>query len=191
MSAAPREALHTFDSAFMTFLTLGHCNANHVNLDNLLPYAAMLLRRITIAFTFLLVLVLRASGAIASPDIGNPAPALHLLNMYKQPFFPDVAGASAIGWFMGMIKGFSGSREWFAKYGYATPPRPLTIFFDLIMFVGAGAILGTGLFDPDKLVSALSAGLSWPLAFGGLTTGPSEPQAGATPRQPLAAGAGV
>ncbi len=104
-----------------------------------------------------------------------PAVAYHLSNMHTQPFFWDVMGSSAVGWVMGLVKGFSGTRDWILRYWPSAPPI-ITLLLDLFVFVVVGAYFGTGIFDPNKFVAAASAGLSWPLAFGGLTTSESDEQ---------------
>jgi len=113
----------------------------------------------------LLVLFTVALGYSQNP----PAKPIEILTMHTQPFFWDVMVASVVGWVLGMVKGFSGSKDWLNHY-WANPPRPALFVLDLLVFVLCGAYVGTGIYHPDSFVAALGAGLSWPVAFGALAT---------------------
>jgi hypothetical protein len=100
---------------------------------------------------------------------GLNAPAYHFGNMHQHPWFWDVVGASAIGWVIGIVKGFSGSKEWLDRYW---PRAPLLVVWmlDFLVFVVVGGYLGTGIYNPMTFLAALSAGLSWPIGLGALAT---------------------
>jgi hypothetical protein len=82
-----------------------------------------------------------------------------ILSMHHQPFFWDVMGASVVGWVLGMVKGFSGSKNWLDHY-WTNAPKPVLFILDLLVFVLCGAYVGTGIYHPDSFVAALGAGLT-------------------------------
>lgn len=92
-----------------------------------------------------------------------------ILSMHHQPSFWDVMGASVVGWVLGMVKGFTGSKDWLDHY-WTNAPKPVLFVLDLLVFVLCRAYVGTGIYHPDSFVAALGAGLSWPVAFGALAT---------------------
>jgi len=89
--------------------------------------------------------------------------------MHQDPWFYTVAAASFCGWILGAVKGFSTSADWLKRY---TPHPPIIAVFvaDLIVFVVAGAYFGTGIYNPTNFVSAIAAGLTWPIGLGALAT---------------------
>jgi hypothetical protein len=102
----------------------------------------------------------------------SPAPehtARHVTEMHKHPWFWDVLIASIVGWVLGVVKGFTGSADWLKNYW---PKVPVLVIFalDLVMFVIVGAYFGTGIYNPENVLEALAAGLSWPIGFGSLAT---------------------
>ena len=113
-----------------------------------------------VLFTALLSYCQSTSSAPNVPEI---------LSMHHQPFFWDVMVASVVGWVLGMVKGFSGSKDWLDRY-WTNAPKPVLFFLDLLVFVLCGAYIGTGIYHPESFVAALGAGLSWPVAFGALAT---------------------
>ena len=94
----------------------------------------------------------------------------HIYEMHQHTWFVEVLVASVLGWVIGTVKGFSGTKEWMAGY-WSSPPGLLIFMLDFAVFVGAGAYLGTAIYDPATLAAAFAAGVSWPLALGGITTG--------------------
>ncbi len=125
------------------------------------------LHRDEVILAVVLVLV-NATAAAASSEI-SPQTANHLSNMYAHPWFLDVMGASVVGWVVGLVKGFAGTREWLAKY-WSAPPKFAIFLFDLVVFVIAGAYFGVGIYNPDNFVASVAAGLSWPVGLGALAT---------------------
>jgi len=96
--------------------------------------------------------------------------------MHKQPFFLTVLFASAGGWVLGLVKGFSTSKNWLEGIGLPSPPL-LVFFLDIFIFVGGGAYFGTGFYDPKTFQAALAAGLTWPVSLGAFgTTSPKGDQ---------------
>jgi hypothetical protein len=91
--------------------------------------------------------------------------------MHSQPFFWDVMIASVVGWVLGMVKGFSGSKDWLEKY-WVNAPKLALFALDFLVFVLCGAYIGTGIYHPESFVAALGPGLSWPVAFGALASKP-------------------
>jgi ABC-type dipeptide/oligopeptide/nickel transport system permease subunit len=89
--------------------------------------------------------------------------------MWKQPYFPEVMVASVFGWVLGMVKGFSGAKDWLDRY-WVNSPKFVVFFLDLLIFVVCGAFFGTGIYNPESLQAALAAGLSWPVGLGALAT---------------------
>lgn len=78
--------------------------------------------------------------------------------------------ASVVGWILGLVKGFSGTRDWIGKY-VSSEPKPLLLFLaDLVVFVLVGAYFGTGIFRPADFLQAMAAGLTWPISLGALAT---------------------
>jgi hypothetical protein len=58
------------------------------------------------------VLGLLVASRFAEADSGTatvPTVTYHLGNMHTHPWFWDVMGSSAVGWVMGLVKGFSGT----------------------------------------------------------------------------------
>jgi hypothetical protein len=95
-------------------------------------------------------------------------------NIHKQPFFWTVMVASLLGWVLGMVKGFDGSKDWLTKY-WSAAPKPCLFGIDLLIFVIVGAYVGTGLYQPATFTAALGAGLSWPVALGALVSKTADP----------------
>jgi hypothetical protein len=89
--------------------------------------------------------------------------------MHSHTWFVTVAMASLAGWILGAVKGFSTSADWFKRY-WTAPPRLVVFATDLVIFVVVGAYFGTGIYDPTSFVSAIAAGLSWPIGLGALAT---------------------
>jgi hypothetical protein len=110
----------------------------------------------------------------------SEAPTYSAVNIYKHPWFWDVMVASAAGWFLGLLKGLSTTKEWFDKY-WPTAAKVIIFLADLLVFICAGAYFGTGIYNPDKFVAAVAAGLSWPLALGALNTKGAPPRAPSIP----------
>ena len=107
----------------------------------------------------------RASGDRAS----NERPPIDIPTIHRQPFFWTVMGASFLGWALGMVKGFEGSKEWLNRY-WPTAPRQVLFVLDFAIFVVVGAYVGTGLYQPANFTAALGAGLTWPVALGALAS---------------------
>jgi len=127
-------------------------------------------------------LVLLSLGALSSEaSAQGPAPAdatrLSIETMHHHPWFTTVAVSSFIGWILGAVKGFSSSRDWLQRY-VAAPHWAVVMVLDLVIFVVAGAYIGTGIYTPTTFVSALGAGLTWPIGLGALTTTDRNPPAG-------------
>jgi hypothetical protein len=99
-------------------------------------------------------------------------------NMHKAPFFWTVMFASVVGWILGMVKGFDGSRDWLARY-WPTAPKPILFGLDFFIFVIVGAYVGTGLYQPAAFPAAIAAGVSWPVGLGALVS-----KTGAAPSSP-------
>src|ERR1051326_886643 len=91
------------------------------------------------------------------------------LELHTHKYFPVVCVASLVGWMLGLGKGFSTSADWLRRYS-RKPHRLVVGIVDFFVFVVAGAYIGTGIFMPETFVSAAAAGLTWPVAFGALTT---------------------
>ncbi|MBV9555428.1 MAG: hypothetical protein JO032_21830 [Alphaproteobacteria bacterium] len=116
--------------------------------------------------TVLLFLLLWQSLAFAQT---KEPPQYHLVNMHTHPWFWDVTAASVIGWVIGMVKGFSGTKDWLGSYW--KNPNPFAIWLlDLIVFVVVGGYVGTGIYNPTTYQAAIAAGLSWPIGLGSLAT---------------------
>lgn len=92
--------------------------------------------------------------------------------VFHQRWFPFVLLASAVGWVLGLVKGFAGTKDWLAKY-FPNPPKLLWFILDSLVYVGVGAILGTVIYNPTTATAALAAGITWPVGFGALATGDS------------------
>jgi hypothetical protein len=111
----------------------------------------------------------------ASADKTTPEKQpMDIPNIHKQPFFWTVMVASLLGWVLGMVKGFDGSKDWLTKY-WSAAPRPFLFGIDLLIFVVVGAYVGTGLYQPSSFTAALGAGLSWPVALGALVSKTTDP----------------
>lgn len=103
-----------------------------------------------------------------------PTLSYTIQNMHTHPWFWTVALSSAIGWILGIIKGFSTSSDWLKRY--MAQPHPLLIFLvDLFVFVIIGAYVGTGIYNPTSFIAALAAGLTWPIGVAGLSTRDTKP----------------
>jgi len=89
--------------------------------------------------------------------------------MHKAPFFWTVMFASVVGWILGIVKGFDGSRDWLARY-WPTAPKPILFGLDFFIFVIVGAYVGTGLYQPAAFPAAIAAGVSWPVGLGALVS---------------------
>ena len=89
--------------------------------------------------------------------------------MHLQPWFWEVLAASVVGWVVGMVKGFAGTRDWLSHY-WTNSPKAVTFVLDLGVFVFVGAYFGTGIYMPTNFQAALAAGLSWPIGLGALAT---------------------
>ena len=115
-------------------------------------------------------LALLATATMAcAQESGGAAPVYHLENMHHHPWFWDVAIASTVGWMLGMVKGFSGSREWLERY-WPNPPSLVIGILDFVIYAVVGGYFGTGIYNPQDLVAAMAAGLSWPVGFGALVS---------------------
>ena len=122
--------------------------------------------RRVVALGMLAIIMVGPSAVAQSPD---SVPTWHLPQMHHQPWFLDVLLASTVGWVVGMVKGFAGTKDWLDKY-WPTSPRLVTFILDVLVFVVVGAYFGTGIYSPNSLQSALAAGLSWPIGLGALAT---------------------
>ena len=89
--------------------------------------------------------------------------------MHHHPWFVEVLASSAVGWVIGLVKGFSGTKDWLVSY-WPTAPPALVFVLDLIVFVGVGAYFGTGIYNPANFLAAMGAGLTWPIGLGSLVT---------------------
>src|SRR5271166_6662461 len=96
-----------------------------------------------IIFSFVVIMLLYQSASSAQGD-ANPGPAqgapgppassnLKIETMHKQPFFLTVLFASAGGWVLGLVKGFSTSKNWLEGIGLPSPPL-LVFFLDIFIF---------------------------------------------------------
>jgi hypothetical protein len=94
---------------------------------------------------------------------------IHLNHMHRQPWFLEVLVSSLVGWVVGMVKGFAGTRDWLARY-WTNSPKVVTFVLDFLVFVFVGAYFGTGIYNPTNFQAALAAGLSWPIGLGALAT---------------------
>jgi hypothetical protein len=93
--------------------------------------------------------------------------AFHLPTMHRHPWFWDVMVIPAFGWLVGSVKGQIGSRKWLEHYWHE--PSPWVIFLlDVLVFIGGGAYIGTDIYNPTTFLSAVAAGLSWPIALASL-----------------------
>jgi hypothetical protein len=111
-------------------------------------------------------------------------PPVDIPNIHQQPFFWTVMMASLLGWVLGMVKGFEGSKDWLSKY-WPSSPKPLLFAIDFLIFVVFGAYIGVGLYQPANFTAALGAGLAWPVGLGALVskTGDSSKSSNATVNQ--------
>ena len=89
--------------------------------------------------------------------------------MHRQPLFAEVMAASVVGWVLGLVKGFSGTKDWLQRYASSAPGFALFVG-DLVVFVLVGAYFGTGIFRPTDFLQAVAAGLTWPIGLGALAT---------------------
>jgi hypothetical protein len=123
-------------------------------------------KRLIRSLVILVAVIVLPTMVLADSAAG---PGLHLKDMHHHPWFPEVLASSAVGWVIGLVKGFSGTREWLARYW---PNTPLAVVFimDLIVFVGVGAYFGTGIYNPANFLAAMGAGLTWPIGLGSLVT---------------------
>lgn len=116
---------------------------------------------------------LHVSCLAATPNDPPETPSkdivYHIANMHEHPYFWDVVVASVIGWLIGMVKGFSGSKDWLEKY-WPRPPLVVIFLLDLVIFVCVGGYIGTGIYNPLTIVAAFAAGISWPVGLGALVT---------------------
>jgi hypothetical protein len=104
----------------------------------------------------------------------------HLKNMHTHPWFWEVLASSAVGWLLGLVRGFSGVKDWIATY-WPTAPKLAVAILDLFIFIVVGAYLGTGIYNPTSFLAAIGAGITWPIGLGSLTTKASKPGGGGTP----------
>jgi hypothetical protein len=108
--------------------------------------------------------------SLASPGLAMAAePEMHLATIPSHPWFVEVTAASVVGWVIGKVKGFSGTRDWLEDY-WPHPPGWIIWILDLIVFAVVGGFLGTGIYNPTSLVSAIAAGFTWPMGLGSLAT---------------------
>jgi hypothetical protein len=157
-------------------------------------------------FSILVVSILAAiflfigtSGPIlAQPSPGAPVVGnLPIQSMHQDPWFFTVAAASLAGWILGAVKGFSTSADWLKRYNH-NPPIYLVFASDLLVFVVLGAYFGTGIYNPTNFVSAIAAGLTWPIGLWALATtdrssqadSNASPQTSATAGTPAASAGG-
>lgn len=112
---------------------------------------------------------LTAGAAWADSSNGATNPGHPIQLMHQDPWFFTVAAASMAGWILGAVKGFSTSSDWLKRY-IEKPPAPAIFVADLLVFVVAGAYFGTGIYSPTNFVSAIAAGLTWPIGLGALAT---------------------
>ena len=116
------------------------------------------------------IAVMAASSVWCQANVPDPDPVVwKLATIRHHPWFTEVLVASLIGWVIGYVKGFSSAAEWLAKY-WPKPNKLVVFLLDLLVFGLVGGYLGTAIFNPTSLNAALAAGISWPLAFGGLTS---------------------
>lgn len=116
-----------------------------------------------ICFVALMMGLERASAQNSNEQV------YHLLTMYQHPWFWDVLGASVVGWVVGMVKGFSGSKDWLQQY-WKTPPGLVIFLLDCFVFAGVGSVFGTGIYNPTSFLAAIAAGFTWPIGLGSLAT---------------------
>ena len=76
-------------------------------------------RQALLYFRCFVFLLLTATAAIADDSMKDPM-VYSISNMYKQPWFFDVMCAAAIGWVLGLVKGYNGTRNWLAQYNMAS-----------------------------------------------------------------------
>ena len=115
-----------------------------------------------------LLLVLFPSLLLAQAEEGART-VYRISNMHTHPWFWEVLAGSAAGWLLGLVKGFSGARDWLENYWKTAPPLVL-LLLDMLIFLGVGAYLGTGIYDPANFLAAMAAGVSWPVGLGALVT---------------------
>lgn len=132
------------------------------------------MKRLIPIITFTLLI---ATTVFSQTPDSEPARQYHIQEMYKHPWFWDVLAASAGGWVLGLVKGFSGVKDWIARY-WPSAPLPVVFALDLFVFVVVGAFIGTGIYNPSNLIAALAAGITWPVGLGSLTTKAQPPPGG-------------
>ena len=121
-----------------------------------------------LSFALALLLIFGITTAVMADD-STETRDLHLISMHTQPWFWEVLAASAVGWVIGLVKGFKTSKDWIE--GYCNSPPLLVVFLlDLLIFIGVGAYFGTGIYNPESLLEAVAAGLTWPVGLGALAT---------------------
>jgi hypothetical protein len=90
-------------------------------------------------------------------------------NMHRHPWFLEVLVASLVGWALSMSKGFASVAEWLNRY-FPNPPKLIVFLLDVIVFIVVGSYFGTAIYNPNNLLEALAAGISWPVGLGALAT---------------------
>jgi len=137
--------------------------------DLALPELYRKVRKAAAPLLVLLILcLLAASTGISWADTTTDG-GLPIQQIPRDPWFFTVAAASAAGWILGAVRGFSTSADWLKKY-LKNPPIALVFMADLLVFVVVGAFLGTGIYTPKTFVAAIAAGLTWPIGVGALVT---------------------
>jgi hypothetical protein len=128
---------------------------------------------ITISLSLLIVVMFStlclAEGQAQQINNQTPAIVYHLKNMHTQPWFWEVLASSAIGWVLGLVRGFSGVKDWLSNF-WPSAPKPLVGILDLFIFIVVGAYLGTGIYNPTNFLAAIGAGITWPIGLGSLAT---------------------
>lgn len=76
-----------------------------------------------------------AVGVVLSTTDVSFAADRHLKDIVNDPWFWEVTAASGLGWFLGTLKGFSGSKEWLARYGI-TAPKLFVLIVDFAFMWG-------------------------------------------------------
>jgi hypothetical protein len=99
----------------------------------------------------------------------NEKPVYRIANMHTHPWFWEVLVSSAVGWVLGLVKGFSGAKDWLATY-IASNSKFLVLVLDMLIFIGVGSYFGTAIYEPTSFLAAMCAGLTWPIGLGSLAT---------------------
>jgi hypothetical protein len=132
----------------------------------------------------LLILSVAAQSPTTStdqtPNKDNEKIVYRLANMHTHPWFWEVLASSAVGWLLGLVKGFSGAKDWLATYWSKTPKAAILIL-DMLIFIGVGAYAGTGIYNPTSFFAAMGAGITWPVGLGAIATKPSTGGTGGPP----------